>query len=138
MFAAGQHVADAGRGLAGGVDDDVDVGAGDDGVGVVAEKDLAVLQRVIGAGGVQRAGRPAHAGQRGAGAGGRQIRHGHQPHPRGAGGLAHEHRAELSGAQQCNSQRLVVGFSLLEQTVQIHGAGSSGVGVQPTQNSPKS
>ncbi|KAG1244689.1 hypothetical protein G6F65_021656 [Rhizopus arrhizus] len=43
VFAAGQHVADAGCGLAGGVDDDVDVGAGDDGVGVVAEKDLAVL-----------------------------------------------------------------------------------------------
>ncbi|MNQ76383.1 hypothetical protein D3C85_912200 [compost metagenome] len=138
VFAAGQHVGDAGGGLPGGVDDDVDLGAGDDGKRVVAEENLAVLQRVIGAAGIERAGRPAHPGQGGAGAVGRQIGHRHQPHARRARGLAHEHGAELSGAQQCNTQRLVVGFSLLEQTVQIHSADSSGVGVQPAQNSPKS
>ncbi len=137
VFAAGEHVRDAGGGLAGRVDDDVDVGAGDDGARVVAEIDLAVLVGVIDAAGVERAGRPADTGQRGAGPVGHQVRHRHQADARRARGLAHEHGAEFSGAQQCHAQRLVVGFSLLEQAVQIHGAGSSRVGRTTPQDSPK-
>ncbi len=125
VFAAGQHVADARGRLPGGVDHDVDVGAGDDGLDVVAEIDLAGLERVGGAGGIERAGRPAHPGKRRPGPVGRQVRHRHQPDARRARGLAEEHGAKLPGADQCDTQRLVIGFSLLEQAVQIHDANSS-------------
>ena len=121
VFAAGQHVLDAGGRLTGGVDHDLDVGAGDDGIGVVGEIDLVVLERVGGAVGVERGRRPAHPGQRGARPSWRQVGHRHQAQAGRARGLAHEHGTELAGAQQRDAQRFLVGFPLLEQAMQIHG-----------------
>ena len=120
VFAAGQHVLDAGGRLAGRIDHDLDVGAGDDGIGVVGEIDLAVLERVGGALGVERGRRPAHAGQRGARPSWRQVGY-RQAQAGRSRGLAHEHGTELAGAQQRDAQGFLVGFPLLEQAMQIHG-----------------
>ena len=117
VFAAGQHVLDAGGRLAGRIDHDLDVGAGDDGIGVVGEIDLAVLERVGGALGVERGRRPATrvSAARAVLATGRL--------PLGAGRAFARRNHEHGTACGATARRagFLVGFPLLEQAMQIHG-----------------
>ncbi len=100
---------DAGRGVAGGFDHDLDLREGDHRRGVIDE-----------AGGGDAFLGPADISARLAGAVGRQVGDGGDLQARRRRHLRQEHRTELAGADQPDAHRMSSGGAPLQQAIKVH------------------
>jgi hypothetical protein len=65
---------------------------------------------------------PAYAGETCARTGRIQIGYGYNVHSGNVSSLRQEHRTELSGAYERYAQRVAIGCTLQQETVEIHGS----------------
>ncbi len=120
LFGAGEGVADAGGGIAGGVDDHLDAVGGDQRHRVLGDPGGAGLQRVGDGMRFALLDRPACGGQGGAGARAVQIGDPGDMHPGGEPRLREEHGAELAGADQADAHGVARGGAGGEALVEVH------------------
>ena len=116
--ATGQRVADAGGGVAGGVDDDLDAVTADECSGVFGQVRRAVAQGLGEGGGSGLLQRPADPFEGGAGASEVEVANADHMQPRRAPRLRQKHRGELARADDADTDRPV--GSLLEKTMKVH------------------
>ena len=122
LAAAGEHVADAGRRVAGGVDHHVQARRRDQGAGVVADVGGAALQ-----GGGERRGGALFPGPAGLGEGAPgpphiEIGDGQHVQSRRGARLGQEHGAELAGADETGPDRASRLGAFGQHAVQVHDA----------------
>ncbi len=122
-FDRSEAEADAGCGIAGRLDDDVDLRGCEDRAGIVGDKCLAGLEGIVDRGRVNLLGRPADAGEALTGTIGQQIGQRCHVHALGQAYLREEHRAEFTGADLADADRLVVIGALGEHAGEVHRQG---------------
>ncbi len=113
---------DAGGGVAGRVDDDVQAVGRDQRKRIVANVGAAALQRRGERARTALILLPAGARQRGLGPGRIEIGHRHDMEAGCAPRLGEEHGAELAGADQSDPHALSVPFAIREHPMKVHGA----------------
>ena len=119
---AGAGVGDARGRVPGRVDDDIETVRPDKRKGIVADVGAAALH---GLGEGEHASLvllPSGAGERGIGAGGVEVRHGHHVKAGGPPGLGQEHGAELAGPDQSDAHGLSGARAFLKHPMKVHGA----------------
>ena len=120
----GQGELDAGRGVAGGLDDEVDSGVPDDGERIVGDEGRAGLQGLAQGRGGELLLRPADAGEPLAGARRHQVGEACEVHARRQAHLGEEHGAELAGPDLADANGPIRGGELLQQARERHGPSS--------------
>src|SRR5690554_3397534 len=117
LLESGQAMLNRSDGVAGALDDDVDLGQLDQSLPVVGNPGAAAAQCLLGRIGLQLARIPADAGQVGTGGIGTEVGNGHKVHAGGAWYLGQIHGPELARAYQADAYVFAVGRALLKLLV---------------------